>query len=293
MLRLLTSLLLPIILVSHCKQVTCQDIAPVQNVIWPAIPVLVEPEVTLPLPPVQPVPVSTLKGDEFLVVESTVQLIIRQFPEGLVNIEPSSGPIKVRAKFSDGSGKIETREYRTAYVYFLTSVKSGTVGIDLIPVGVLQEKGIERHTLTVIDGTQPNPGPTPGPGPDPDPDPNPGPTPGPGPTPAPVTSFRVIFVKESRANLSPEQTAIPGAKAIRDYLNAKATTEANLAGWREYDPDQTTANEQPTMKALWEAVKTKLLPAPCMVIEVNGHATVMPFPANVDEALATLKKAGG
>jgi hypothetical protein len=30
-----------------------------------------------------------------------------------------------------------------------------------------------------------------------------------------------------------------------------------------------------------------------MVVEVNGHATVMPFPANVDDALATLKKSGG
>jgi hypothetical protein len=47
------------------------------------------------------------------------------------------------------------------------------------------------------------------------------------------------------------------------------------------------------MKALWEAVKPKLLPAPCMIIEVNGHATVMPFPANVEECLTTLKRFGG
>ena len=113
------------------------------------------------------------------------------------------------------------------------------------------------------------------------------------PTPQPVKSFRVIFVKESGQTLNADQTAIPGAKAIRDYLNAKTTVEGNQPGWREYDPQQTTANEQPTMAALWEAVKPKLQAIPCMVIEVNGKVTVMPFPASVDEALTTLKKAGG
>jgi hypothetical protein len=111
--------------------------------------------------------------------------------------------------------------------------------------------------------------------------------------PDPVRSFRVIFVKESGQTLSPAQTPIPGAKAIREYLNARTTPEGNQPGWREYDPQQNTTNEQPTMAALWEAVKPKLQGIPCMVIEVNGRATVMPFPANVDEALAALKRAGG
>lgn len=119
------------------------------------------------------------------------------------------------------------------------------------------------------------------------------PVPTPTPEPVPVKSFRVIFVKESGATLPSGQTAIPGAKEIRDYLAAKTTQEGNQPGWREYDPQQSTTNEQPTMKALWEAVKPKLLPAPCLVIEVNGKATVMPFPATVAEAVETLKKAGG
>ena len=111
--------------------------------------------------------------------------------------------------------------------------------------------------------------------------------------PEPVRSFRVIFVKESGQTLSPAQTPIPGAKAIREYLNVKTTKEGNQPGWREYDPQQNTTNEQPTMTALWEAVKPKLQGIPCMVIEVNGRATVMPFPADVDAALAALKRAGG
>lgn len=125
------------------------------------------------------------------------------------------------------------------------------------------------------------------------PSPSPGPEPTPTPIPEPVKSFRVIFVKESGQTLSGEQASIPAAKEIRDYLQAKTTAEDNQPGWREYDPQQQTTNEQPTMKALWEAVKPKLIPAPCLVVEVNGKATVMPFPANVAECMATLKKAAG
>lgn len=125
------------------------------------------------------------------------------------------------------------------------------------------------------------------------PSPSPGPGPAPAPTPEPVRSLRVIFVKESGATLSADQTAIPSAGEIRQYLEAKTTKEGDVAGWREFDPEQQTANEQPTMKALWEAVKPKLIAPPCLVIEVNGNAKVMPFPANVAECMATLKKAAG
>lgn len=119
------------------------------------------------------------------------------------------------------------------------------------------------------------------------------PGPNPAPVPEPIKSFRVIFVKESGATLSADQSAIPGSKEIRDYLEAKTTPEANQPGWREYDPEQQTANEQKTMKALWEAVKPKLIPPPCLVVEVNGKATVMPFPATVADCMTTLKKAAG
>ena len=123
------------------------------------------------------------------------------------------------------------------------------------------------------------------------PDVSPGPAPS--PTPEPVKSFRVIFVKESGATLSGEQLAIPGAKDIREFLEAKTTQESDLPGWREFDPQQPTDNEQPTMKALWEAVKPKLIAPPCIVIEVNGHATVQAMPSTVAETVSLLKNAVG
>lgn len=241
----------------------------------PMTPVLVEPDST-------PVPssgvIGVLQADQWYVVESPFELIPQSFPDGVIDIESSSGPIKVRGLFVDGTGRTETRTYSSPYVYFVTAKATGITALNLVPVGVQTKVEIVTQVLTVTVGPRPPPIP---PAPDPD-DP-----------PGPVKSFRVIFVKESGSTLTAEQTAIPGAKAIRDYLTAKTTPEGGLAGWREYDPQQSTANEQLTMKALWAAVLPKLLPAPCMVIEVNGKATVMPFPANVADAVETLKKAGG
>lgn len=110
--------------------------------------------------------------------------------------------------------------------------------------------------------------------------------------PVPVSSFRVIFIKESGVTLDAAQTAIPGAKAVRDYLFSKTTRENGVTGWREYDPDTDATNDQPTMRAMWEQVKPKLTAIPCIAIEVNGNVEILPYPKNVAEALALIKKAG-
>lgn len=232
--------------------------------------------------PGDPKVVSSLAVEDWYVVESDMEIIALQSPDNVLDIEATHGPITVRGKFADGTGKIETRVYTSSYVYFVTAKKPGKTELILIPLGVKMESEIVRQELTVTDGTGPNPPPDPF-VPDPvEPD-----------VPVPVASFRVIFVKESGATLSPEQSAIPNAKALRDYLNAKTTQEGGRSGWREYDPQQNPVSEQPTMKALWQAVVPQITSVPCMVVEVNGHATVMPFPENVDDALATLKKSGG
>lgn len=223
--------------------------------------------------------VDKLTSDALYIVTADVALIILQSPDGgLVKITAVPSPMSVFAKFADGNGTYEFRQYDDPHIYALSPIKSGTCELLLIPQGVERSEEIVRQRLTVS-GMGPQP--PPGPGPEPD------------PSPQPVNSFRVIFVKESGATLNAQQSAIPGAKAIRDYLNAKTTQDEGTAGWREFDPDQNVENESTTMRALWAAVKSQLKPAPCMVIEVNGHATVMNFPANVAECLATLKKAGG
>jgi len=228
--------------------------------------------------------VDVLPADTLWVIESTRELIVLASPPGLVGIESDVGPWKIMAKFADGTGKIELRTYTAPYLYFIQAAAKGEAEILMIPSGVTTESDIVRQQLTVM-GPRPPPDPV-------DPD-DPIDPEDPVDPPEPVESFRVIFVKESGATLSLEQTAIPGAKVIRDYLNSTTTKEDGLPGWREYDPQMNTTNEQTTMAELWSAVKGSIETTPALVVEVNGHATVMPFPANVDEAVATLKKYGG
>jgi hypothetical protein len=260
------------------------------QIIFPTIPVIDEkdiPEEDLPIPVPRPKRgpefVSALTEDTLLVIESTSPLMVFDFPEGLVSVEADDGarPMKVKSKFADGTGKMESRTFTSKYLYFVEALKKGEVEMLIIPEGAINKTQSQRHKITVM-GLSPIP--PPGPGPTPEPDPVPVPT---------VTSFRVIFVKESGSTLNASQSSIPAAKVIRDYLAAKTTLENGQPSWREYDPDQSTTNEQPTMRKLWEAVKPSVSDVPCLVIEVNGHATVMPFPANVDECMATLKKAAG
>lgn len=124
----------------------------------------------------------------------------------------------------------------------------------------------------------------------PDPEPKPPVPPGP---PGPLTSFRVILVKESGSTLSAEQTAIPGAKLVRDYLTNKTTPEGGKAGWREYDPQQNVTNEQSKIKEMWLIAKSSITTVPCLIVERNGKIDVLPYPKNVAEAIKTLKIYGG
>ena len=276
---------LSIILIACCTGAVSADETP--QITWPTTPHVIDFGPTpQPIVPSGPQPVSRLEADELLVVESNVQVFLRRFPEGIIEVEATTGPIRARAKFAGGTGKVETREFRGAYVYFLTAGKSGKVILDLVPIGVSEETDITRRELTVVDGTKPIPPPDPGPAPKPQPEP-------PKPDPQPVKSFRVIFVKESGATLPVAQSSIPGASEIRSYLNVATTQAGGSSGWREYDPQQITVNETLSISAFWAAVKPQLLPAPCMVVEVNGKVTVMPFPDSVADCMTTLKKYGG
>lgn len=139
--------------------------------------------------------------------------------------------------------------------------------------------------LTFSVGEVPGPAPAPTPKPvDPDVKPNP---------PQPVLSFRVIFVAESGKTPTKEQNSVMNAKSVRDWLTVNTTPESAYVGWRQYDPQQTVANESPNMKKLWEAVQPKLTGLPCVVVEVNGHAEIIPLAGTPAEMVETFKKYKG
>lgn len=267
-------------LLSGCCAVAQAGVQLQPEAIEITLPNIAGPPAPCPDPLVQPTP--TITPDTIFVVQSNVPLIALQSPSGLLKITTDTGPLKIRGRFADGDGKIETRNYSAKYLVFVDAEKQGQTELIIVPHGCTKESDIVRQLL-VVSGEGPRP--PPGPGPDPKP-PEPKP-------PDPVKSFRVIFVKESGSTLPPGQTSIPGAKVIREYLNAKVTKENGVPDWREYDRDQNTTNEHSGLKAIWDAVKPKIDTVPALVVEVNGAATVMPYPSDVDAAMKILTDAGG
>ena len=237
---------------------------------WPATPVVPQP-----MPP-QPAPkaVASLAADELYVVQSDDDVQLLASPPGVVLITKEQGPIRVRGKFADNT-RVSTRTYQKKNVFIVERLKPGDVELLLVPAGK-----VERRVV----GDDSDPIPPPKPKPDDPPAPKP---------PEPVTSFRVIFVYESGDTLTAAQHSVIFGKSVSDYLDATATKEAGRPGWRRFDKDAAAEKEQPTMRALWSAVRPQLTATPCLVVEVNGRAEIVPLPATPAEALATLKTYSG
>ena len=181
------------------------------DITLPVAPVLVEPDTT-PVPNGREV-ISTLRADEWYVIESTVELIALQSPGGLVTIDCDNGPVMLRGKFADGTGKIERRKYTSPFVYSVSGVKAGKFELILIPTGVALESAIVRQCLTVEDGTKPIPPPGPGPGPE----------------PAPKAKTVSLAIVEDTMNRSPDMAiTMNGLVAWTAFVDAGND-------WRSYD----------------------------------------------------------
>jgi len=125
-------------IVAYCRPAASDD-----SIKLPMTPVLVEPDNT-PVPSSEVI--STLAADQWYVIESAIELIALQSPEGIVDIESTAGQIKVRGQFVDGSGKIETRTYSSPFVYFVTAKTAGKTELILIPVVLTWCMGGEQAT---------------------------------------------------------------------------------------------------------------------------------------------------
>lgn len=131
----------------------------------------------------------------------------------------------------------------------------------------------------------------------PPPGPGPGPEPGPGPKPVPTPDggLRVLFLRETNAPLTAEQTHTLNSVKLAAYLNAKcAKGEGGQPGWRVWDPQQDVTNADPVMRQLFNDSKAEAAKAlPALVIASGKQAVVYPLPATEAETLALLKKYGG
>jgi hypothetical protein len=180
--------------------------SPVLNksqIIFPIIPVLNEKDVQeddLPSPPPERLPkfVSDLSEETWLVIESEDPIVVTSSPLGHVTVQPEEGPVKVRGKFADGTGKIETRVFSSKHLYFVNAIKQGKIEILIFtPQVVTEEKDIPRFPLNVM-GIAPIPPPGPGPGPKP---------------PDPVSDAVFIAIVEDVLNRTPDAAIVMNAMA--------------------------------------------------------------------------------
>jgi hypothetical protein len=219
------------------------------------------------------------------VIDSDMPVIVLASPPGLVTVTTDTGPLKIRGKFVDGSGKTETRTYKGKSVTTVEAIGKGDVELLVIPEGVKTEGEILRRRLAVDAGT-PDPPPGPGPGPNP-----PQPI---DPAPIPVAGFRVLIVFEEKdASKLPlgQHSAIYG-KQIRDYLNAKCVIGADgkTKDWWILDQNVNTVNMQ---KHWQDAMARKRTTLPWLIVSDGKTGYEGPLPLTLEETMKILKKVGG
>lgn len=245
-----------------------------------------DPAITIaPGAKLQPVPASAsvrLSGPEFELLTLTgyagpVTWDASGDAVKLFELKGKESVIGIRA----GAGVPDRHESPDTPTVAVFAVNTGNVTI--AAWGVRDGKPVKLATFAVDANVGPRPPPDPKP-----PDPKP-----PDPKPVPVETFRVIFVYESGHTLTAAQNSVMNGAAMREYLGKVTTAESGWSGYRMFDKDATAANETPGIKALWTRAKPKIAAVPAMVVEINGKESIHPFPATVNEGIATLKKLRG
>lgn len=234
---------------------------------------LPDPQLPDPPPPApMPSAVYTLGADDIYPVESDSPLVIRSCPKGLVAFQE----MKPGTYFWKDGGQWKQKEFKGPHLYFGTATGKGRVEVEFF----WAEKDTVKARTALIDclvGPQPPP-----------PDP-PGPKP-PDPKPEPVTSFRVLFIRETGDPLTQAQHSTIFAKSVADFLNAKTTREGGRASWARVDDDDIDIDAPPAVREMWAAVKPEVTTVPCLAIGVNRKVEIIPLPSSPEEAIKTFKK---
>ena len=92
--------------------------------------------------------------------------------------------------------------------------------------------------------------------------------------PQPVTSFRVFLIYESGTTYTAAVNSVLYGNVVEEWLNANCT--GGKAGWRRRDKDL-SGDADPTMAAMWNAIKPNVTTIPCVGVEVNGKVELIPL----------------
>lgn len=133
------------------------------------------PDLVAPAPPTPgPDAVQVIGADELFVVDSDIELFLRQSPAGVLTVTADAGPLRIRGKFVGGGGKIESKVFKGKFLYLIEAAQSGKADLFVIPKGVQADTSIIRRAVEAkLAPIPPPPVPPfpPGPGPQPDPTP--------------------------------------------------------------------------------------------------------------------------
>lgn len=257
-------------------------------IILPMTPVLVEPDtpVPKPQPEFQPQVINSIKLGTLYVIESQIELFIKQVPNGVVEIEVSQSDgqdLKVNGVFADGTGKREWRVYKSKFVYILSSDKPGKTELVLVPSGVTAEKDILNQPI-VVTGEGPRPPPVPDVDPvDPTPDVDP---------PGPPTGLRVLMVYNEDADR--QQLDVVNSTEIVKWMTANCAKDPDgRAAWRRWDRTSIertgVAGETEVWQKLWDKVKPLITQNNMVFVVTDTKVQFMPM-TNVADTLAFLQR---
>lgn len=268
------------------------EIAEKPSVVFPIVPVLDQKDVPaedLPAPPPRtPKFISELSEETWLVIESPSPIVVTSSPLGHVNVQPEEGPVRVRGKFADGTGKIETRVFSSKHLYFVNAVKSGKVEILIyIPESSKEEKDILRYTLNVM-GVMPIPPPDPV-----------VPTPVDPVVPIPVDpvvpvvptgKLQIVIIEDPGMTLPSSQVAAKDGQALRDYAASHCSKTDGAPDIRKLSIRQDVSTQPEWVKKAFAEPRSSV---PFLVVSNGTAGAALPFPLTIEETLTILKKYGG
>lgn len=241
-----------------------------------------EPPIRVPSAPVVPQPMPAppgpdaslrLAGDALYVIDSDLPVIVLASPKGLVSVTQEAGPLRIRGKFVDGLGKVESRTFKGKHVITVEPLATGRVELLIVPQGATKESDVIRRTLDVDAGDGPRPPPVP-------PDPKPVP---PDPKPKPPTGeVAWLVVVEETAQRTPATAKVLGDLAYWQGLKARGVE------WRHYDKDAPEAKSRNYSQFADESG----LPSLLLLTKTGERLKVVRLPATTAGIDSLLKEFG-
>lgn len=240
----------------------------------PPIRVPAAPVVPQPFPPApRPDAAIRLGSDSLFVIDGDAPFLVLASPFGLVSVTEEAGPLRVRGKFADGFGKVESRTFKGKQVVTVEAIATGRCELLIVPVGAKSAAEVIRRTLEVESGETPQPKPDP-----PKPDPKPV-----------VEGKRWLLIIEETADATPSRGKLLTDAVLFDRIKEKG----HVFRVADVDVKDANGNVPADLKPYIERSTGKKLPRLFIVAPDGTVLTDEPCPTGAAEVVELLRRAGG